>query len=103
MNEAIQGPISTYSNPFAVLLTGGVGGARGARSLAHVLADDQLLIVGNVGDVAPVVEATHDAIHNGRLSCAPRSDEYRHELPILVFTGFKHHSSDAHQREVIGR
>ena len=50
MNEAIQGPNSAYSNPFAVLLTGGVGGARGARSLTHVFAGDKLVIVGNVGD-----------------------------------------------------
>ena len=50
MNEAIQGPKSTYSNPFAVVLTGGVGGARGARSLTQVFADDHLVVVGNVGD-----------------------------------------------------
>jgi len=50
MNEAIQGPNSAYSNPFAVLLTGGVGGARCARSLAHVFTGDRLIVVGNVGD-----------------------------------------------------
>jgi len=50
MNETIQGPKTTYSNPFAVVLTGGVGGARGARSLTQVFADDHLVVVGNVGD-----------------------------------------------------
>ena len=50
MNEAIQGPISTYSNPFAVLLTGGVGGARGARSLRRVFDGEQLTVIGNIGD-----------------------------------------------------
>ena len=50
MNEAIQGPYSAYSNPFAVLLTGGVGGARGARSLKQVFGDDHLTVIGNVGD-----------------------------------------------------
>ena len=34
----------------AVLLTGGVGGARGARSLRQVFAGDRLTVVGNVGD-----------------------------------------------------
>jgi len=50
MNEAIQGPISTYSNPFAVLLAGGVGGARGARSLRRVFDGEQFTVIGNVGD-----------------------------------------------------
>jgi LPPG:FO 2-phospho-L-lactate transferase len=50
MNEAIQGLNSTYSNPFAVLLTGGVGGARGARSLRKVFAGERLTVIGNVGD-----------------------------------------------------
>lgn len=50
MNEAIQGPNSEYSNPFAVLLTGGVGGARAARSLNRVFAGGRLTVVGNVGD-----------------------------------------------------
>jgi len=50
MNEAIQGPNAAYSNPFAVLLTGGVGGARGARSLRRVFGGDRLTVIGNVGD-----------------------------------------------------
>ncbi len=50
MNEAIQGPNATYSNPFAVLLTGGVGGARGARSLRRVFIGERLTVIGNVGD-----------------------------------------------------
>lgn len=50
MNDAIQGPNSAYSNPFAVLLSGGVGGARGARSLRQVFAGEQLTVIGNVGD-----------------------------------------------------
>ncbi|MCJ7781098.1 MAG: 2-phospho-L-lactate transferase [Acidimicrobiia bacterium] len=50
MNEAIQGPNSDYSNPFAVLLTGGVGGARAARSLNRVFTGERLTVVGNVGD-----------------------------------------------------
>jgi LPPG:FO 2-phospho-L-lactate transferase len=50
MNEAIQGSKSTYSNPFAVLLAGGVGGARTARSLRTRLAAEQVTVVGNVGD-----------------------------------------------------
>lgn len=50
MNEAIQGPNSTYSNPFAVLLAGGVGGARGARSLRRVFTNERLTVIGNVGD-----------------------------------------------------
>lgn len=50
MNEAIQGPNSAYSNPFAVLLAGGVGGARGARSLRQVFSADRFTVVGNVGD-----------------------------------------------------
>ncbi len=50
MNDAIQGLNPTYSNPFAVLLTGGVGGARAARSLRHVFAGERLTAVGNVGD-----------------------------------------------------
>jgi LPPG:FO 2-phospho-L-lactate transferase len=50
MNEAIQGLNSTYSNPFAVLLTGGVGGARGARSLRKVFVGERLTVIGNVGD-----------------------------------------------------
>ncbi|MEA3511152.1 MAG: 2-phospho-L-lactate transferase [Actinomycetota bacterium] len=50
MNETIQGPNSAYSNPFAVLLTGGVGGARGARSLRQVFGGDRLTVIGNVGD-----------------------------------------------------
>lgn len=50
MNDAIQGPNSTYSNPFAVLLTGGVGGARAARSLRRVFAGPRLTVIGNVGD-----------------------------------------------------
>ena len=50
MNEAIQGLKSTYSNPFAVLLAGGVGGARTARSLRTRLTAAQLTVVGNVGD-----------------------------------------------------
>lgn len=50
MNHAIQGPNSNYSNPFAVLLAGGVGGARSARSLRQVFEGDRLTVVGNVGD-----------------------------------------------------
>lgn len=50
MNDAIQGSKSTYSNPFAVLLAGGVGGARAARSLRTRLTATQLTVVGNVGD-----------------------------------------------------
>jgi len=50
MNEAIQGRNSTYSNPFAVLLTGGVGGARGARALRKVFIGECLTVIGNVGD-----------------------------------------------------
>ena len=50
MNEAIQGSKSTYSNPFAVLLAGGVGGARTARSLRTRLTAAQMTVVGNVGD-----------------------------------------------------
>ncbi|MEA3502236.1 MAG: 2-phospho-L-lactate transferase [Actinomycetota bacterium] len=50
MNHAIQGPNSKYSNPFAVLLAGGVGGARSARSLRRVFEGDRLTVVGNVGD-----------------------------------------------------
>ena len=50
MNDAIQGSKSTYSNPFAVLLAGGVGGARTARSLRTRLSAAQLTVVGNVGD-----------------------------------------------------
>ncbi len=50
MNDAIQGPNSTYSNPFAVLLTGGVGGARAARSIRRVFEGERLTVVGNVGD-----------------------------------------------------
>ncbi len=42
--------MSTYSNPFAVLLAGGVGGARAARSLRTRLKADQVTVVGNVGD-----------------------------------------------------
>ena len=50
MNDAIQGSKSTYSNPFAVLLAGGVGGARAARSLRTRLSAAQLTVIGNVGD-----------------------------------------------------
>jgi LPPG:FO 2-phospho-L-lactate transferase len=50
MSDDIQGPNSSYSNPFAVLLAGGVGGARAARALATVLPGDLLTVVGNVGD-----------------------------------------------------
>ena len=50
MNQAIQGPNSTYSNPFAVLLSGGVGGARAAKSLRHVFGGERLTVIGNVGD-----------------------------------------------------
>jgi len=50
MNDAIQGPNSSYSNPFAVLLAGGVGGARAARALSTAFRDDEILVVGNVGD-----------------------------------------------------
>jgi LPPG:FO 2-phospho-L-lactate transferase len=50
MNDIIQEPNSTYSNLFAVLLSGGVGGARGARSLKHVFTGEQLTVIGNVGD-----------------------------------------------------
>ena len=50
MNDAIQGSKSTYSNPFAVLLAGGVGGARAARSLRTRLTAAQVTVVGNVGD-----------------------------------------------------
>jgi LPPG:FO 2-phospho-L-lactate transferase len=50
MNDAIQGSKSTYSNPFAVLLAGGVGGARAARSLLTRLTAAQVTVVGNVGD-----------------------------------------------------
>ena len=50
MNDAIQGPKSTYSNPFAVLLAGGVGGARTARSLRTRFTAAQVTVVGNVGD-----------------------------------------------------
>jgi LPPG:FO 2-phospho-L-lactate transferase len=50
MNDAIQGSKSRYSNPFAVLLAGGVGGARTARSLRTRLTAAQLTVVGNVGD-----------------------------------------------------
>lgn len=50
MNDVIQGSKSTYSNPFAVLLTGGVGGARAARSLERVFTGGELTVIGNVGD-----------------------------------------------------
>jgi LPPG:FO 2-phospho-L-lactate transferase len=50
MNDAIQGPNSSYSNPFAVLLAGGVGGARAARALGIVLDTGALTVIGNVGD-----------------------------------------------------
>ena len=50
MNDAIQGPKAAYSNPFAVLLAGGVGGARAARSLRRVFEGERLTVVGNVGD-----------------------------------------------------
>jgi len=50
MNDAIQGPYSSYSNPFAVLLAGGVGGARAARAIAGVLDPGALTVIGNVGD-----------------------------------------------------
>ena len=50
MNDAIQGPNSSYSNPFAVLLAGGVGGARAARALSTAFHDDEMLVIGNVGD-----------------------------------------------------
>ena len=39
-----------YSNPFATLLSGGVGGARLARGLAAVLHGPELAVVVNVGD-----------------------------------------------------
>ena len=50
MNDAIQGPNSSYSNPFAVLLAGGVGGSRAARALSAVFPDDGITVIGNVGD-----------------------------------------------------
>ncbi|MGB9357618.1 MAG: 2-phospho-L-lactate transferase [Acidimicrobiia bacterium] len=50
MNDAIQGLKSRYSNPFAVLLAGGVGGARAARSLRNILRGPQMKVIGNVGD-----------------------------------------------------
>jgi LPPG:FO 2-phospho-L-lactate transferase len=50
MNDAIQGLMSAYSNPFAVLLAGGVGGARAARSLRTRLTVEQMTVIGNVGD-----------------------------------------------------
>lgn len=50
MNDAIQGSKSTYSNPFAVLLAGGVGGARAARSLRTGFTAAELTVIGNVGD-----------------------------------------------------
>jgi LPPG:FO 2-phospho-L-lactate transferase len=50
MNDAIQGPNSAYSNHLVVLLAGGVGGARAARSLRTRLGPEELTIVGNVGD-----------------------------------------------------
>lgn len=50
MNDAIQGLNAEYSNPFAVLLAGGVGGGRAARSLLTRLSADQLMVVCNVGD-----------------------------------------------------
>jgi len=39
-----------YSNPFATLLSGGVGGARMARALAGVVPGPRLTVVVNVGD-----------------------------------------------------
>jgi len=50
MNDAIQGLKSAYSNPFAVLLAGGVGGARAARSLRSAFTAARMTVVGNVGD-----------------------------------------------------
>jgi len=50
MNDAIQGPNPSYSNPFAVLLSGGVGGARAARALSTVFPDTDIAVIGNVGD-----------------------------------------------------
>lgn len=41
---------SAYSNHLVVLLAGGVGGARAARSLRTCLSSEQLTVVGNVGD-----------------------------------------------------
>lgn len=50
MNDVIQGLNSTYSNHLVVLLAGGVGGARAARSLRTCLSTEQLAVIGNVGD-----------------------------------------------------
>lgn len=69
MNYAIQGPNATYSNPFAVLLTGGVGGARGARSLSRVFSGEQLVVIGNVGD--------DESIHGAHVSA---------DLDTVVYT-----------------
>ncbi|MEN8113685.1 MAG: 2-phospho-L-lactate transferase [Actinomycetota bacterium] len=50
MSDDIQGPNSPYSNPFAVLIAGGVGGARAARALSTIFSGDRLSVIGNVGD-----------------------------------------------------
>jgi LPPG:FO 2-phospho-L-lactate transferase len=50
MNDAIQGPTPAYSNHLVVLLAGGVGGARAARSLTTRLGPGELTVIGNVGD-----------------------------------------------------
>ena len=50
MNDVIQGPYSSYSNPFVVLLAGGVGGARAARAITGSLEPGALTVIGNVGD-----------------------------------------------------
>ncbi len=50
MKDPILESAEKYSNPFAVVLAGGVGGARMARALASVVAPRDLTIIVNVGD-----------------------------------------------------
>ncbi|MEN8234702.1 MAG: 2-phospho-L-lactate transferase [Actinomycetota bacterium] len=50
MSDDIQGPNSPYSNPIAVLLAGGVGGARAAKALTAAFPGDRLAVIGNIGD-----------------------------------------------------
>lgn len=50
MKDPILESTEKYSNPFAVVLAGGVGGARMARALASVLQPRDLTVIVNVGD-----------------------------------------------------
>ena len=115
MNDAIQGSKADYSNPFAVVLAGGVGGARGARAVVSAFGERSVTVVGNVGDddtmygvpVSPDLDTIvytlageeHEHLDDIKLIGGKRYFPSRrhHTLPMLVAEleshGFRHEYS----------